>query len=304
MRALVTGGAGFVGSHVVDALLARGDEVHVIDNLSTGSRDNLASGAELHELDIRDPAVEALGAELRPDVVFHLAAQADVGTSVERPAFDAEVNVVGTVRVLEAARAAGARVVFTSSGGTIYGECDEPATEDHALLPHSPYAVSKLAGEEYLAAWNRLHGTGHIVLRLANVYGQRQVAALEGGVVALFLDRLARGETVEIYGDGAQVRDFIHVNDVVPALLRASETGTGTYNIGTGVATSILDLYRLCATAVGVDVEPNLVAPRLGELRRTVIDASRARRELAWCPTTSLVDGIARAVPRTRDAPL
>ena len=208
------------------------------------------------------------------------------------------------MRVLEAARAAGARVVFTSSGGTIYGECDEPVTEDHALLPHSPYAVSNLAGEEYLAAWNRLHGTGHVVLRLANVYGQRQLIALEGGVVAIFLDRLARGETVEIYGDGAQARDFIHVDDVVPALLRAAETGTGTYNIGTGVATSILDLYRLCATAVGVDVEPNLVAPRLGELRRTVIDASRARRELDWCPTTSLVDGIARAVPRTRDAPL
>ncbi len=294
MRTLVTGGAGFVGSHVVDALLARGDEVHVVDNLSTGSRGNLADGAELHELDIRDPAVEALGAELRPDVVLHLAAQADVGTSVERPAFDAEVNVVGTVHVLEAARAAGARVVFTSSGGAIYGECDEPATEDHARLPLSPYAVSKLAGEEYIAGWNRLHGTSHVVLRLANVYGPRQLPALEGGVVAVFLDRLARGKTAEIYGDGAQVRDFVHVSDVAAAFLRAAETGTGTYNVGTGVATSILDLYRVCAAAAGLDQEPNFAAPRPGDLRRSVIDASRAERDLDWRAGTPLADGIAR----------
>ena len=295
MRALVTGGAGFVGSHVVDSLLARGDEVHVVDNLATGSRNNLAAGAEFHELDIRDPALEALGAEIRPEAVFHLAAQADVGTSVERPAYDAEVNVVGTVRVLETAWATGGRVVFTSSGGAIYGECDEPATEDHARVPLSPYAVSKLAGEEYVAGWNRLHGTGHVVLRLGNVYGPRQLPALEGGVVAIFLDRLARDETAEIFGDGAQVRDFVHVSDVAVAFLRAAERGTGTYNVGTGVATSILDLYRLCATAAGVDREPNFAAPRLGELRRSVIDATRAERELDWRPATSLEDGLAQA---------
>ncbi len=294
MRTLVTGGAGFVGSHVVDALLARGDEVHVVDNLSTGSRENLAAGAELHELDIRDPAIETLGAELRPDVVLHLAAQADVGTSVERPDFDAEVNVVGTVRVLEAARGAGARVVFTSSGGAIYGECDEPATEDHARLPLSPYAVSKLAGEEYIAAWNRLHGTSHVVLRLANVYGPRQIPELEGGVVAIFLDRLARGETAQIFGDGSQVRDFIHVSDVAAGFLRAAETGTGTYNVGTGVATSVLELYRLCAAAAGVDREPNFAPARPGDLRRSVIDASRAERELGWHAATPLADGLAR----------
>ncbi len=294
MRALVTGGAGFIGSHVVDALLARGDEVHVVDNVSTGSRDNLAAGAEFHELDIRDPAIETLGAELRPDVVLHLAAQADVGTSVERPVFDAEVNVVGTVHVLEAARAAGARVVFTSSGGAIYGECDEPATEEHARMPLSPYAISKLAGEEYIAGWNRLHGTSHVVLRLANVYGPRQIPELEGGVVAIFLDRLAGGETCSIFGDGAQVRDFVHVSDVAAAFLRAAETGTGTYNVGTGVATSVLDLYRLCAHAAGVDDEPNFAPARAGDLQRSVIDASRAERELAWRPATSLADGLAR----------
>jgi UDP-glucose 4-epimerase len=294
MRTLVTGGAGFVGSHVVDALLARGDEVHVVDNLSTGSRENVAAGAEFHELDIRDPAIEKLGAELRPDVVLHLAAQADVGTSVERPAFDAEVNVVGTVHVLEAARAAGARVVFTSSGGTIYGECDEPATEDHPQVPLSPYGVSKLAGEQYVAGWNRLYGTGHVVLRLANVYGPRQLPTLEGGVIAIFLDRFARGETVEIFGDGTVVRDFVHVSDVATAFLLAAETGAGTYNVGTGVATNILDLYRLCARAAGVDGEPNFAPPRQGDLQRNVIDASRAERELGWHAETSLADGLAR----------
>lgn len=294
MRALVTGGAGFVGSHVVDALLARGDEVHVVDVLSTGRRENLAAGAELHELDIRDPVLETLGAEIRPDVVFHLAAQADVGTSVERPAFDAEVNVVGTVRVLEAARSAGARVVFTSSGGAIYGECDEPATEDHARMPLAPYGVSKLAGEEYVAGWNRLHGTSHVVLRLANVYGPRQLPALEGGVVAIFLERLARGETAEIFGDGTQVRDFVHVSDVAAAFLRAADAGTGTYNVGTGVATSIVDLYRLCASAAEVEREPHFSAARPGELRRSVIDASRAGRELGWHADTPLAEGVNR----------
>jgi UDP-glucose 4-epimerase len=296
MRTLVTGGAGFVGSHIVDALLARGDEVHVVDNLSTGSRDNLAAGAELHELDIRDPAVQELGAEIRPDVVLHLAAQADVGTSVERPVFDADVNVVGTVNVLEAARAAGARVVFTSSGGAIYGECDEPATEDHARLPLSPYAVSKLAGEEYIAGWNRLHGTSHVVLRLANVYGPRQIPELEGGVVAIFLDRLARGESCQIFGDGLQVRDFVHVSDVAAAFLRAAETGTGTYNVGTGVATTVLDLYGACAAAAGADQEPNFAPARPGDLQRSVIDASRAERDLDWHAKTPLADGIARTV--------
>jgi len=299
MRTLVTGGAGFVGSHVVDALLARGDEVHVVDNLSTGSRENLAAGAELHELDIRDPAIEEFGAELRPDVVLHLAAQADVGTSVERPVFDAEVNVIGTVHVLEAARAAGARVVFTSSGGAIYGECDEPATEEHARLPLSPYAVSKLAGEEYVAAWNRLHGTSHVVLRLANVYGPRQIPELEGGVVAIFLDRLARGERCTIFGDGTQVRDFVNVSDVAAAFLRAAETGTGTYNVGTGVATTVVDLYRACAAAAGVDEEPNFGPARPGDLLRSVIDASRSERDLGWRPSMSLADGLARTWSET-----
>src|SRR5579884_460611 len=171
MRAMVTGGAGFIGSHLVDALLGRGDEVDVVDTLVTGSRESLASGASLHELDVRDAELEPLAGRLRPHVVFHLAAQADVATSVARPVFDAEVNVVGTVRVLEAARLAGARVVFASSGGAVYGECARPAREDDEPQPLSPYAAAKLAGEAYVAVWNRLHGARHVCCRLANVYG-------------------------------------------------------------------------------------------------------------------------------------
>lgn len=289
----MTGGAGFVGSHVADALLARGDDAHVVDNLSTGRRENLPDGAELHELDIRDEALVSLVAALRPEVVFHLAAQADIGTSVERPAFDAEVNVVGTVRVLEAARTCGARVVFTSTGGAIYGEREQPATEDAPRLPASPYAASKLAGEEYLAMWNRLHGTGHVVCRLGNVFGPRQLPELEGGVVAIFLDRLRSGRETRIFGDGLQTRDFVYVGDVATALLAAAG-GSRIYNVGTGVATRILDLHRLCAEVAGVTQEPSLAEPRPGDLRHSVLDAGRAQRELGWRAGTSLEAGLRR----------
>jgi UDP-glucose 4-epimerase len=295
MRAVVTGGAGFIGSHLVDALLARGDEVHVVDNLTTGSCENLAPAAELHELDIRDEALEQLAARVRPEVVFHLAAQADVGTSVERPAFDAEVNVVGTVRVLEAARASAAHVVFTSSGGAIYGECERPAREDDEPQPLSPYAASKFAGEAYLATWNRLYGTSHVTCRLGNVYGPRQMPALEGGVVAIFLDRLRDGEETEIFGDGNQTRDFVYVGDVVAALLAAAASrAQGVYNVGSGVATTILELHRLCAQTSGVEREPGFAAERPGDLRRSVIDSSRAAHELRWHPETKLAVGLAK----------
>jgi len=294
MRAIVTGGAGFIGSHVVDALLARGDEVHVVDNLSTGTTGNLAAGAYLYELDIRDAALEQLAERLQPEVVFHLAAQADVGTSVERPTFDAEVNVVGTVRVLESARAAGARVVFTSSGGAIYGECERPAREDDEPRPLSPYAASKLAGEEYLATWNRLYGAGHVSCRLANVYGSRQIPALEGGVVAIFLDRLRDGQETEIFGDGNQTRDFVYVGDVVRALLAAAASSAGgVFNVGSGVATSVRELHRLCAETAGIEQEPRLAAARPGDLQHSVIDSSRAARELDWDPEMTLAMGLA-----------
>jgi UDP-glucose 4-epimerase len=295
MQALVTGGAGFIGSHLVDALLARGDQVHVVDNLGTGSRENLASDAELRELDIRDESLEQLAGQLQPELVFHLAAQADVGTSVERPAFDADVNVVGTVRVLEAARGCEARVVFVSTGGAIYGECERPAREDDAPEPGSPYAASKLAGENYLATWNRLYDSRHVTCRLANVYGPRQQPTLEGGVVAIFLDRMRDGRETEIFGDGNQTRDFVYVEDVVEALLAAARsTEAGLYNIGSGVATSVGELHRLCAETAGVEREPRFHPDRPGDLRHSVIDPSRAARELDWHARTSLAAGLAK----------
>src|SRR6478752_5842863 len=294
MRALVTGGAGFIGSHLVDALVARGEEVHVLDNLATGSRANLASPAELHDLDIRDDALEQAVEHVRPEVVFHLAAQADVGTSVERPLFDADVNVLGTVRVLEAARAIKARVVFTSSGGAIYGECERPAREDDEPEPLSPYAASKLAGEGYLGTWNRLHRTNRVTCRLGNVYGPRQLPTLEGGVIAIFLDRLRDGQETEIFGDGNQTRDFVYVGDVVAALLAAAASRAhGVYNVGSGVATSIRELHRLCVEIAGVKREPGSAAERPGDLRQSVIDSSRAAHELRWHPETTLAVGLA-----------
>jgi UDP-glucose 4-epimerase len=270
----------------VDALVERGDEVTVVDNLATGARENVNPQARFVELDVREGFSEPA------DVIFHLAAQADVGTSVEQPVFDADVNVLGTIRVLEAALAAGARVVFSSTGGAMYGEREEPAPEDAPRLPASPYAASKLAGEEYLAMWNRLHGTSHVVCRLANVYGPRQLPTLEGGVVAIFLDRLHGGRPTEIFGDGEQTRDFVYVGDVAAAMIAAVE-GSGIYNVGSGEATRIVDLHRLCAEAAAVEQEPAFGAPRPGDLRHSVLDPGRAERELGWKATTPLRDGIA-----------
>jgi UDP-glucose 4-epimerase len=291
MRAVVTGGAGFIGSHVVEALLARGDEVHVVDNLSTGRRENLAPAATLHEQDIREPLGQ-LFAGIAPELVVHLAAQADVGTSVEHPDLDAEVNVLGTLRVLEAARANGARIVFSSTGGAIYGECPVPAAEGSTREPLSPYGTSKLCGEEYLATWNRLHGTRHVALRFANVYGPRQLAKLEGGVVAIFMDRLRAGEPATIFGDGGQERDFVYVGDVVAAVLAAADGPPGTYNVGTGAATSVTELWRLCAAAAGGGGDPVHAEPRPGDLRRSVLDASLAQERLGWSARTPLDAGL------------
>ena len=288
MRVLVTGGAGFIGSHLVDALLDRGDEVTVVDDLSTGRREHVDRRARLLEHDVRSPfATDA-------EVVFHLAAQADVGTSVERPAFDAEVNVVGTVNVLEAAREAGAAVVFASTGGAIYGDVDGPAAEDAQLRPVSPYGVAKLAGEAYVAGWGRIHELESAVLRFANVYGPRQSAALEGGVVAIFLERLAAGEETLVFGDGEQTRDYVHVDDVVAALLLAGERRRGLFNVGTGVETSVNRLHELCREVTGVDEPPRHVAPRAGDARRSVLDVSRAARELGWRPRVGLAEGLRR----------
>jgi len=285
MRAAVTGGAGFIGSHLVDALVARGDEVVVVDDLSTGRRDWVPGGAELVVHDIRAPfSVEA-------DVVFHLAAQADVGTSMQRPGFDAEVNVAGTVNTLEAARACGAEVVFSSTGGAIYGEVGGPATEETPRRPVSPYGIAKLCAEEYVAGWNRIHGTRHTVLRFANVYGPRQSAALEGGVVSIFMERLRRGEETVVFGDGEQTRDYVFVADVVDAALAATGRG-GVYNVGTGTETTVNELHRLCAELAGADRGPAHIEPRPGDARRSVLDSSLAARELGWEPRVPLDRGL------------
>jgi UDP-glucose 4-epimerase len=287
VRVAVTGGAGFIGSHVVDALLARGDEVTVLDDFSTGRRDQVNAAATLVVHDVREPF------EVDADVVYHLAAQADVGTSMERPGFDAAVNVVGTVNALEAARAAGARLIFSSTGGAIYGDVERPAAEDAERRPVSAYGIAKLAAEAYVAGWNRIHGSQHLVLRLANVYGPRQSAELEGGVVSIFLERLAGGEQTLVFGDGEQSRDFVYVGDVVAALLAGAEAeGGGTFNIGTGTETTVNDLHRLCAQTVGVDAEPRYVAARPGDARRSVLDATRAERELGWRAQTPLAEGL------------
>ena len=292
MRAVVTGGAGFIGSHAVEALLARGDEVHVLDDLSKGKREQVAAGAELHVGDIREP--DATFDAARPEAVFHLAAQADVRVSVEDPARDADVNVLGTVRILEAARRHGAKVVFASTGGAIYGECDGPVTESAERRPLAPYGTSKLAGEEYLATWNRLYGTGHVALRFGNVYGPRQEPHSEAGVVAIFMGLLHEGGTPRIYGDGSQARDYVFVADVVRAMLAAVDHEGGVFNVGTGVETSVVELYDAIQRASGVTREPVFADERLGELQRSVLDVGLAARELGWRPEHSLDDGLAR----------
>lgn len=292
MRAIVTGGAGFIGSHVVEALLARGDEVHVLDDLSTGHREYVAAGASFHEGDIRTDVAAAFAAA-NPDVCFHLAAQADVPTSVERPDFDADVNVIGTVRVLEAARTHGTQVVFSSTGGAIYGECEDPAREDDPRRPLSPYGVAKLAAEEYLAAWNRLHGTRHVSLRFANVYGPRQSASLEGGVIAIFLERMAAGEPTRIYGDGRQQRDFVYAGDIAGAMLSAAGHAGGTFNVASGAATSVLALHQACRQVSGSEAEPEFAAPRSGDVVRSVLDPRLTERELGWRVQHDLDSGLA-----------
>jgi UDP-glucose 4-epimerase len=291
LRAIVTGGAGFIGSHVAEALVARGDEVHVLDSLVTGSPEKVPEGAELHVGDIRwgdSPLFDSV----RPELCVHLAAQADVNTSVERPDYDAEVNVLGTLRVLEAARPHGTHVVFGSTGGAIYGECDGPAAEGAPRRPISPYGISKLSGEEYVAGWNRLYGTRHVSLRFANVYGPRQEASLEGGVIAIFLQKLAAGDETTIFGSGEQTRDFIYVGDVVSGVLAAAEHERGVYNIGTGVERSVNELHAVCRRVTGIDREPVYAEARPGEIMRSVIDPSLATRELGWRAEKSLEQGL------------
>jgi UDP-glucose 4-epimerase len=293
MTVIVTGGAGFIGSHVVDALLARGDEVHVVDDLSHGLRTNVPAGVRLSVHDVREP-LDTIAREKGAQAIIHLAAQVDVRVSVAEPRRDAAINVLGTVNVLEAARLTGARVVFASSGGAIYGECERPAREDDPCLPLSPYGAAKLAGEGYLGAFARLSGSPHVALRFGNVYGPRQDPHGEAGVVAIFLGALLEGGQCRIFGDGYQSRDYVYVGDVVRATLAAldSEVG-GVLNVGTGTATSVLDLYDVCRSVAGSDAEPVHEAARAGELERSVLDGEYAAAAIGFRATTLLAAGVA-----------
>jgi UDP-glucose 4-epimerase len=308
MRALVTGGAGFIGSTLVDRLLAEGHAVDVVDDLSSGSLTNLAEARasrdheiSFHQIDIRDPGVIDLIGRRRPEVIFHLAAQADVRVSVARPVFDAEVNVLGSLNVLEGARQAGSRkVVFASSGGTIYGEpapADLPVKESHAQQPISPYGVAKKVVTDYLFAYRELHSLEFTSLALANVYGPRQDPHGEAGVVAIFAGLLLDGAPCTVYGDGEQTRDFVYVDDVVDAFVRAADRGTGLLcNIGTGVETSVNELYSVMAAAAGVTDSPRHAPARPGELARSALDPGRAGLHLGWSSWTSIHEGTAEVI--------
>ena len=289
---IVTGGAGFIGSHLVDALVARGDDVLVVDDLSTGRRENVSSAATLHELDVRSSLRELIE-DVSPEVCFHLAATVDVTVSVERPEEDAGINVGGTANVLGAAARVGAKVVFASSGGAVYGEAPEPVGEDAPLQPLSPYGAGKLAAEEYVALYRRMTGTKHVSLRIANAFGPRQLPKGEAAVVAVFLFALAGGKSPRIFGDGRQTRDFVYVGDVVDAFLRAASSGDGVYNVGTGRATTVLDLYELAQSVAGESSPAEHADERPGEIRDNVLDSSPAEAELGWRAETSLADGLA-----------
>jgi len=296
MDAIVTGGAGFIGSHVADALIARGDRVVVVDSMVGGHPERAPSAADVREIDIRD--AEAMGSlfdELRPQAVFHLAAQADVRVSVDDPLLDADVNVCGTIQVLESARTCDARVIFSSTGGALYGEADViPSPETTPARAMSPYGTAKLCAEQYIGLSNRLYGTRHVTLRYGNVYGPRQDPHGEAGVVAIFFGRLTEGGTPLIFGDGSQTRDYVYVGDVVAANLAALEYAGSqpAFNIGTQTETNVVDLLAACQKAAGTSVTPEHRPMRLGELDRSCLDCSLAAAELGWRPSVGMAEGL------------
>jgi UDP-glucose 4-epimerase len=306
VRVLVTGGAGFIGAGLVERLLAEGEEVDVIDDLSTGSLANLGRARAMadgrlsfHRLDIRHPGLAELVGHRRPEMIFHLAAQADVRVSVENPAFDAEVNILGSLHVCQAALAAGTRkVVFAGSGGTLYGVPDAlPVNETAARQPVSPYGVAKKAVGDYLHYYREIRGLDYTVLALANVYGPRQDPHGEAGVVAIFAGKVLAGETPTIFGDGTQTRDFVFVDDVVDAFARARFGGSGLLaNVGTGTETSVNDLFAAMARLTGF-TEPAVYAPaRPGELARSALDPRLVGEQLGWKPAHTLDDGLGRTL--------
>ena len=304
MRALVTGGAGFIGSHITDALVDAGHTVTVIDDLSRGRREQINPAATFLELDVTARELGAAIAGARPEVIFHEAAQIDVRESVRDPLHDADVNVVGTVNVLRAAVDAGARrVVFASSGGAIYGDTDViPTPEDQPCRPESPYGTAKLCAEAYGGTFSRQAGLEFVALRYANVYGPRQDPHGEAGVVAIFATRLVHGEPVVINGDGTQTRDYVHVHDVVRANLAAVDGPAGIYNIGTGIETDVNALYRMLAEVTGVTTAAEHGPAKPGEQRRSCLDTAGTRERLGWSAANGFADGVRSTVDYFRTA--
>jgi len=304
MKVLVTGGAGFIGSHLVDRLVQEGHEVIIVDNLVTGKRRNINRAARFYKLDVQSWRLERVFRNERPNVVMHLAAQMDVRKSVEDPMFDAQVNILGTLNVLQQAVKHGVRkVVFSSSGGAIYGEQETyPAPESHVTKPMSPYGLSKLCGEQYLSYYQRSSGLQVVSLRYANVYGPRQDPEGEAGVVAIFIQKLLNNEQAVINGNGRQTRDFVFVEDVVEANLAVMGQDTqGTYNVGTGVETSINDLFRILIQHTGSTCKEVHGPAKKGEQARSVIDSTRLRHELSWDPKADLSDGLKKTVEYFRE---
>lgn len=304
-RALVTGGAGFIGSHVADLLMSEGHTVEIIDDLSTGNRENVPDDAKLHELSIGSKDAAAIVREGDFDLLVHLAAQMDVRKSVADPLFDANTNVLGTLNLLEAVRLSGrkTRVAFTSTGGAIYGDFNTPPNvEDYPKDPESPYAISKLAAEYYLAYYGRIHGLVHVTLRFGNVYGPRQDPHGEAGVVAIFCSRILDGSSLTVFGDGRQTRDYVYVGDVARAvylgltrtLPAADRVDARSFNVGTGVGTSVLDLAGLLNAAAGSAADVVFAPSRPGEQMESFLDCGKARTVLGWTPEVSLGEGLAK----------
>ncbi|MEX0826309.1 MAG: GDP-mannose 4,6-dehydratase [Acidimicrobiia bacterium] len=303
-KAIVTGGAGFIGSHLVELLVDREWEVLVVDDLSSGRIDNLADArrrgiANIHVTGIDEPELADLVARFAPEVIFHLAAQSKVRPSVDDPLNDARINVLGTVNLLEAARKAGVRkLCFASTGGAIYGDGVKlPAKETSAKAPESPYGISKKVVEDYFRWYSEMYGVDYTLLALANVYGPRQDPGLEGGVTAIFSLAMLEGRRPVIFGNGTQTRDFVYVEDVCDAFHRAADTAGGQFiNIGSGVETSVLTLYEVLAGITGYPTKPEFAPAKPGEIQRSVLDASRAKKELGWEAWTSLEEGLAKTV--------
>lgn len=305
MKILVTGGAGFIASHIVDAYIAGGHDVHIIDDFSTGQQKNVNPRAELHRMDIADPRAAHLIEEIKPSVLNHHAAQMDVRRSVADPAFDARTNIVGFINLLEACKNAGVqKVLYSSSGGAVYGDREPiPANEHHETLPLSPYGVSKLTGELYLGYYHMVFGLPYVALRYANIYGPRQSSTGEAGVIAIFITRLLAGERPTINGDGKQTRDYVFVDDVVKANVAALETSyVGAVNIGTGIETDVVTICNELRRGIATEIEAVHGPGKPGEQRRSCLDASLAGEALGWKPEVSLQEGLAKTIAYYRQS--